>query len=815
MKIIYKPMGSGVESLRDDVDLNAATLIMPNRKWIARSKEALAAGVGFLGVNFFTFDDLMAELAMERPRNQRRAAYAFREALGEGDTAFAPVRDMEKIRRLFQWCDDVNYLGVEEEELPYSWRKDKEALLAAYRDAVRDADCVTNAAVFAEAMAAEVSPERTYIVVGFSHYKERHRLLLKKLDAAAHVVAVTPFGEKKEANDIFLFQTVDGERALRHMAGEIAMSLAENPRLKIGVVMNEEGDRAAMKAHLASAGIPAAGYSYTMGDEALCQLRLLWRRGEDVASACAFLRSPLANMEDGKALAAALELLPAKDLAEIFEKPLPYYLRDEKKALLLKYKELLRGWRREKEGGWEDFARLSTEAAEFFGEEAQKNLADALADGAGDYGRISGREFESILCAHLEKEGTYGVDILSLDEAYGGEYDRLFVSSLDGNFMPTKIEDSLMNRSVARAAMDVGLYPDFFQEEEVTDRLSYLLASSKKSYLYKVGDGEEATIFSALKEDFYAEDLDKAREAREEMWELATEEEDFSPEAAMVLADWLRQKGLSPSAVDAYLRCPFRYYAERVLKTAPEEEDGRPVMAKGTIYHEALARYFSGSLSKEDLPGFVAAAYDEKMSYLRPEYLWAWEKKDMVRALLAAIQAEEERLADEKRNAGFRPTAFETDFTYPFKDVAIHGVIDRVDRNESGDEILIDYKSGGVPKYDKVAAYEVMQLSLYALARRSMGNRPASLEYVSVEGAKASVMVRDTTRAGNYSRLGKEKKYDGEAFDGFLNEAENALGRVIASIKKGAFPAEPTEEDACKYCPYGDLCRKEAADVIG
>ena len=813
MKIIYKPMGSGVESLRDDVDFNAATFIMPNRKWIARSKEALAAGVGFLGVNFFTFDDLMAELAMERPRNQRRAAYAFRKALGEGDTAFAPVRDMEKIRRLFQWCEDVNDLGVQEDALPYSWRKDKEALLTAYKGAVGDADCVTNAAVFAEAMAAEVSPGRTYIVVGFSHYKERHRLLLEKLDAAAHVVEVIPFDEKKEANDISLFQTVDGERALRHMAGEIAAALAENPLMKIGVVMNEEGDRAAMRAHLASMGIPAAGYSYTMGDEALCQLRLLWRRGEDVASACAFLRGPLANMDDGRALAAALELLPAKDLSEIFEKPLPYYLTDEKKTLLLKYRELLRGWRREKEGGWEDFARLTTEAAEAFGEEAQKNFADALAEAEADYGRISGREFESILCGHLEKEGTYGVDILSLDEAYGGDYDRLFVSSLDGNFMPTKIEDSLMNRSVTRAAMDVGLYPDFFQGEEVTDRLSYLLASSKKSYLYKVGDGEEATVFSALKEDFSAEDLDKAREVCEEVWELSTEEDDFSAEAASVLADRLRQKGLSPSAVDAYLRCPFRYYAERVLKTAPEEEDGRPVMAKGTIYHEALARYFSGGL--EDLPDFVAAAYDEKMSYLRPEYLWAWEKKDMARALLAAIQEEEERLADEKRNGGFRPTAFETAFTYPFKDVAIHGVIDRIDRNESGDEILIDYKSGGVPKYDKVAAYEVMQLSLYALARRSMGNRPASLEYVSVEGAKASVMVRDTTRAGNYSRLGKEKKYDGEAFDIFLNEAENALDDVIASIKKGAFPAEPTDEDACKYCPYGDLCRKEAADVTG
>lgn len=90
-------------------------------------------------------------------------------------------------------------------------------------------------------------------------------------------------------------------------------------------------------------------------------------------------------------------------------------------------------------------------------------MSDALTEAAADYGRISGREFESILCAHLEKEGTYGVDILSLDEAYGGDYNRLFVSSLDGNFMPAKEEDSLMNRSVARAAMDVGLYPDFFQ----------------------------------------------------------------------------------------------------------------------------------------------------------------------------------------------------------------------------------------------------------------------------------------------------------------------------------------------------------------
>lgn len=813
MKIIGKPMGSSVDSLADEVDFKGATFIMPNRKWIARSKEILSRSVGFLGVNFFTFDDLMEELAMSRPRNLWRAAYAFRKRLEEGNGAFAPLRDMEKIRRLFQWCDDVKHLDLEEKDLPYTWREDCSALLSAYEDAVIEADCVTEGEVFKEAMAAEVDSERKYIFVGFSHYKERHRLLLEKLDAAAHVVAVSPFEEKKEPEAVALYQTVNGERAFRHIVEKAASALAENPAAKIGVAMNREEDRAAMKAHFALAKIPAAGSAYVLGEDTLHQLRLLWRRGEDGPSACAFLRGDLAEVEDAHELAAAIETLGVKDLSEIDESSLPYYLFPETKELLIRYKALLRTWKHDNEGSWSDFARRTEEVVDAFGEEASKMIADALAVAKGDYGRISGREFESILCGFLEKEAVPGVDILSVDEAYGGDYDLLFVSSLDGEFIPAKKEDSLMNRAIARSAMAAGLYGDFFQGEETTERLKYLMASSKKSLLYKVGDGEEARVFAELKKSFPVEDLDKTGEVYEKNWNLIAEESVFSEEAAEVLADELRKKGLSPSAIDGYLRCPFSYFADRILKSAPEEEDGRPAMAKGSIYHEALALYFSGKLSKDGLENFVEAAYDENLAPLKPDYLWAWEKKTMARALLVAIEAEEERLADEKRNGAFHPAAFETSFTYPFEDVEIHGVIDRVDRNESGDEILIDYKSGGLPKYENVAAYKVMQLALYALARRHMGNRPASLEYVSVENGNVSIMARDTTRAGKYSRLRNERKYDGEAFDDFLNDAEDALGHVLAAIKRGDFKEAPMDENVCTYCPYGDLCRREATDA--
>lgn len=815
MKIIEKPMGSGVESLVDEVDFKGATFIMPNRKWIARSKEVLSRGVGFLGVNFFTFDDLTEELAMARPRNLWRAAYVFRKRLEEGNGAFAPLRDMEQIRRLFQWCDDVKYLGLEEKDLPYTWRGDVRGLLSAYEFAVEAADCVTEGEVFKEAMAAEVDSERKYIFVGFSHYKERHRLLLKKLDAAAHVVEVCPFEEKKEPEAVALYQTVNGERAFRHIVKKAAAALAENPAAKIGVAMNREEDRAAMKAHFALAKIPAAGSAYILGEDTLHQLRLLWRRGEDGPSACAFLRGDLAEVEDAHGLAAAIETLAVKDLSEIDESPLPYYLSDETKALLIRNKALLNVWKREDEGGWEDFALRTEEVMDAFGEEAAKMIADALAVAKGDYGRISGREFESILCGFLEKEAVPGVDILSVDEAYGGDYDLLFVSSLDGEFIPAKKEDSLMNRAIARSAMAAGLYGDFFQGEETTERLKYLMASSKKSLLYKVGDGEEAQVFAELKKNLSVEDLDKTGEVYEKKWDLIVEDGVFSAEAAEILADELRKKGLSPSAIDGYLRCPFRYFAERVLKSAPEEEDGRPAMAKGSIYHEALALYFSKKLSKERIEAFVESAYDENLAPFKPDYLWAWEKKTMARALLAAIEGEEERLNDDKRNGAFHPAAFETSFTYPYKDVEIHGVIDRVDRNESGDEILVDYKSGGLPEYKNVAAYKVMQLVLYSLARRHMGNRPASLEYVSVENGNVSIMARDTTRAGKYSRLRNERKYDSEAFDDFLNEAEDALGNVLAAIKRGDFNEAPMDENVCKICPYGDLCRREAADVIG
>ena len=53
---------------------------------------------------------------------------------------------------------------------------------------------------------------------------------------------------------------------------------------------------------------------------------------------------------------------------------------------------------------------------------------------------------------------------------------------------------------------------------------------------------------------------------------------------------------MSPSALDAYAECPFRFFASRVLGLGEREEaSGRGELspqARGQVYHAALERFY-------------------------------------------------------------------------------------------------------------------------------------------------------------------------------------------------------------------------------
>ena len=174
------------------------------------------------------------------------------------------------------------------------------------------------------------------------------------------------------------------------------------------------------------------------------------------------------------------------------------------------------------------------------------------------------------------------------------------------------------------------------------------------------------------------------------------------------------ERGLSPTALETYARCPFQFFARQVLGLAPldrpEEILGPSPAEFGELGHEILnsfyralidGDYFSGKAAKVDaeatLQAVAARAFTVYEENYPVGYPLAWEslKDELVQLLRQVIEQDLAELA----NSGFAPVSLETDVTArlpvdwpePLKNLTIRGRMDRIDRKDDALRV-IDYK---------------------------------------------------------------------------------------------------------------------------
>lgn len=833
MKVIETTLGSGIEAVYPKGDVAPLpVVIMPNRAQIERGKRALGKNAGLLGIRFMTFDDIFESLALDRPRGEGRAIYRFRENLEGSGTVFSNLRDLQKVGALFRLMEAVDLRGVEFSRLPYSWRKEIPELLACMRKAKAEADCRTRAELVEEALKAPIYEKNPYLVFGMTDIKERERALLDRLDEAGGVTVVLPFvseeddealcdleeiwapGEVRKVKvpspEITCYTSVQRERTYRHMADQVYDALKADPSLNVGVIVSEK-ERGALSETFRLRGIPVAEGKKIFSEEGVLEnLRLLWRLSDRIVDIAAYLRTPLATFSRGSALAAILEKLGIKRLSEWEDrKAYRLFLNEEERALFYDALPLLTEKIKTLPKTYGEFKRATEEVLHRFDGETARLLTEAMEREEGDYGTISGEEFESLLEEKLEEERSSGVRLISLRSGYGDDYDLLVVSNLDYGFARGEAEDDLVHSGIRPRLKPLGLFLDERSPSCDLLALRYAIASSRKSAIYKSGEGEASPLFTALVNRFSSVDLDDALEFFEREDYLQTADNLLSEAMGDHLRRSLREQSFSPSSVDLYRSCPFKFFVEKILKKDVEDRKGREMMTAGMLYHAVLEGYFKGDLSLQAIEGEVEDGFRRNLADLVPEPLWKIKIKTMTKALLSTIENEEARLEDPKKNRGFVPSRFEVEYSYPFRSYWIRGIIDRIDEDGRGGEILVDYKSRRVPAFSELANYEKMQLPMYALARRYLQKTPVSLEYVSVEEAKESVMLRNVEIAGSYPRLREERKFDGKSFSEFLDRAETALDETIRGIEEGRFFAEPSRASVCRYCVFSDICRKE------
>lgn len=229
---------------------------------------------------------------------------------------------------------------------------------------------------------------------------------------------------------------------------------------------------------------------------------------------------------------------------------------------------------------------------------------------------------------------------------------------------------------------------------------------------------------------------------------------------------------LSPSALEDFERCPYRYYASHVLKLS-NPAAGEGATAFGTIVHEALRSAVTGTWSEERLEAVARrhAISEEDLARLR-ELVEVFRESETADALDA-----------------YDRVSTEAPLSMVLGETLVSGRMDVLARSAES-ALVVDFKwhekEPAKPELDQERYRR--QMACYALAALKSGARTArALVYDAASG-----------------RISAEWEFTAADAPGLEAELQGLIERITASDFR---PLEKYEHEACVGCPaLGGLC---------
>ncbi len=250
---------------------------------------------------------------------------------------------------------------------------------------------------------------------------------------------------------------------------------------------------------------------------------------------------------------------------------------------------------------------------------------------------------------------------------------------------------------------------------------------------------------------------------------------------------------LRVTALENYLRCPFRFYFYEVLGLVPAAEPVFEVDARlwGVVVHRVLAGvYEGGAVPLEEIPARARRVLSEVAEELHLAPFWREVAERVFENLLVKFVQTEEEL----RGSGFVPIESEARVSGRVApDILLEGRVDRIDR--AGERVrIIDYKSGGDDVTRKsVVEGRHIQLPVYAyLLLQTEGFSKMEVENLGI------YRLRDF-KVGWLAEKGV-------SVDFLVRNAVERVREVVAAIRKGEFPPKPGDGSRCNFCELGFAC---------
>jgi len=290
---------------------------------------------------------------------------------------------------------------------------------------------------------------------------------------------------------------------------------------------------------------------------------------------------------------------------------------------------------------------------------------------------------------------------------------------------------------------------------------------------------------------------------------------------AVLATQRLAARSYSPSALQHFAACPYRFLLHAIYRFRPREEkvalEQMDPLTRGALFHEAQFKLFRELQSAQLLPvrpqhvarlieiadrvlDSVAAENEEKLAPAIPR-VWRSEIEDLrtdLRGWIEQVAAEPD---------GWLPAHFEFSFGLRADELRdpqstleeavldngarLVGAIDLIEKHATRGTLRItDHKTGKVPQPEPayVGGGAYRQPLAYALAAESLLGAHAELSRLSY-----------CTQRGGYRQIPFEVTPQRRAF------FKQAIALIDGEIDRGFLPAAP-QRGACDHCDYRPVC---------
>jgi ATP-dependent helicase/nuclease subunit B len=296
---------------------------------------------------------------------------------------------------------------------------------------------------------------------------------------------------------------------------------------------------------------------------------------------------------------------------------------------------------------------------------------------------------------------------------------------------------------------------------------------------------------------------------------------DPSPtERAALARHQLSARSYSPTALQNFAACPYRFFLQAIHRLEPREEPEAieviDPLTRGALFHDVQFELLTELRAVGQLPitppslsdahtrldrilDRVAAAYRDELA---PAIERVW--MDGIDSIRADLREWVRRMASERD--GWHPDRFELAFGLRDRDHAdpastpdpialsigltVRGSIDLVERRSGGNFRVTDHKTGRVraAKDVVIGGGKILQPLIYALASERILGAPVEfgrLYYCTAAGGYEDRIVA----------INDDARKAGAEFAAVLNQ----------SLTEGFLPAAPGQRE-CEYCDYRRVC---------